>query len=144
MGIPMPKGFKGFQKCKMHHFWKGNFAKYSSKHSWIRKEFGNAYRCENKDCRSKDQKIFDWANISGKYLRKIKDFKMLCRSCHIKLDRSKKCLNGHLRTEKNTYFYANGHRRCRTCQNIVQNKLRRLNGRYKGVFVCKRNSIKAV
>jgi hypothetical protein len=66
--------------------WKGDNAKYCAKHQWINKNYGKANKCENKDC-LKESKIFDWANISGEYKRDIKDYKMLCRSCHGKFDK---------------------------------------------------------
>lgn len=66
--------------------WKGDRVGYGSLHSWIRRHYGNADRCENKVCTGKSS-MFEWANISGKYQRDREDFMMLCRSCHRKFDK---------------------------------------------------------
>lgn len=72
----------GHQQGKKHHFWKGNKASYSAIHYWIYRHFGKAKVCT--DCGS-DNRV-EWANISGKYKRDIKDYKQLCRKCHAKFD----------------------------------------------------------
>src|SRR3990167_8897600 len=59
---------------------------------------------------------------------------------HVRLDRSEKCLNGHIRTSKNTSYSSSGHRRCKTCANISRYKKRIINGRYKGVIIRKCNT----
>lgn len=68
--------------------WKGDKAKYSSIHDWIRKYWGRADLCEYSLCEGKS-KTFDWANITGNYNRERKNWKKLCRGCHLKLDRYK-------------------------------------------------------
>lgn len=100
-----------------HHMWKGEKAKHSAKHTWIRNSFGRAYKCENLDCK-KESKKFDWANLSSNYFRDKSDYKMLCRKCHSIMDKSKYCKNGHKRTETNTKKEKSGYRRCLTCQSI--------------------------
>ena len=84
------------KKGKKAYQWKGNFAGYIPKHTWFRKTFGKATKCENKDCKyprvAKDHallvkpKRFEWANISKKYLRIRSDYIQLCPSCHRKWD----------------------------------------------------------
>ncbi len=69
--------------------WKGNQAGYVAKHSWIVKHYGNAIRCEDEDCTFKNPSRYEWANISGKYLRSRSDYRQLCPSCHRKFDRKK-------------------------------------------------------
>lgn len=69
---------------KRSYLWKGEEAGYSAKHYWIRKYYGNASTCSN-DSTHKSRR-FEWANISGKYLRDISDYKQLCKSCHSKMD----------------------------------------------------------
>lgn len=66
--------------------WKGDSVGYDSLHSWVKRRIPKPKLCEmcNKN------KPYDLSNISGKYKRDVNDFKWLCRSCHIKLDR-KKC-----------------------------------------------------
>lgn len=72
--------------------WKGQFASYSAIHSWMVRNYGKPTHCENcKRLKTKtDYKIFDWANISGKYIRKREDWKMLCKSCHKLFDNKKR------------------------------------------------------
>lgn len=76
--------------------WKGEDASYQAKHIWLYKNFGKATRCENKACVYPRKNLFgqiltiptrfEWANISGKYIRDINDWKQLCASCHRKYD----------------------------------------------------------
>jgi hypothetical protein len=67
------------------YLWKGDKVGYAGLHSWIKKQKGKANKCENPNCLGKS-KIFQWANISGEYKRDVNDFKMLCVSCHRKMD----------------------------------------------------------
>jgi hypothetical protein len=62
--------------------WKGDNVGYHGVHYWIRKNKPKPEYCE--DC--KKQKRLTIANISGKYLRDIKDYKWLCYKCHSKFD----------------------------------------------------------
>ena len=73
---------KGGNKGKKNHKWKGNNVLYFSLHSWIIREYGKANKCE--ECGG----IYrvEWANISGKYKRDIKDWKQLCCVCHRAFD----------------------------------------------------------
>lgn len=69
------------------HRWKGSRASYSAKHMWIRKYYGNPKVCW--ECGREDKnKMYHWANVSGKYLRDIKDWKRLCVHCHALFDKS--------------------------------------------------------
>jgi hypothetical protein len=109
-----------------HFHWKGMSAGYRTKHLWIIRHYGKADHCENPDCKHKSNN-FDWANISGKYLRERSDYKQMCRSCHIKMDYSKKpkkefCKHGHKFTKENTYFYNNKIKICRICRRISMAK----------------------
>lgn len=77
--------------------WKGNKVSYTGLHKWVYKHLGKADKCENRNCvypRKNNarrwvyfSKRFEWANISGKYLRDLRDWKKLCGSCHRKFDR---------------------------------------------------------
>ena len=66
--------------------WKGDEASYAAKHMWVRKQYGKANMCENKECTFHSPKRFEWANISGKQKRNRDDYLMLCCSCHRKWD----------------------------------------------------------
>lgn len=63
--------------------------RYQMVHNWIRRKFGAADRCENKECTGVS-KIFDWALIHGKTYERIRShFMKLCRSCHAKYDKKR-------------------------------------------------------
>lgn len=71
-------------KGELNPAWKGNGVGYQALHTWIHRNFGKANRCENDI--SHESSRFEWANISGRYLRDISDWKQLCKSCHSKHD----------------------------------------------------------
>ena len=64
------------------HMWKGDDVGYSALHYWVRREKGNAEKCET--CGSTEQ--VEWANKSREYKRLLDDFISLCRQCHRKYD----------------------------------------------------------
>lgn len=70
-----------------HHAWKGEFAKYYAKHEYIRRNHGEANKCEKEDqtCLGR----FEWSNKDHKYSRDIKHWQQLCRSHHKKYDLEK-------------------------------------------------------
>ena len=84
----MPIKAQRKNRGKKHHNWKGNKVGYGALHNWLRRNFGNATFCANNPTHT--SKYFEWANISGKYKRDIKDFKPLCMSCHRKMDFTEK------------------------------------------------------
>lgn len=78
---------KAIPKGKAHWRYSAN-PTISAIHRWINKWYGRADKCVSK---SHDPSIivkkYDWALIKGKeYDKNIRNFKMLCRSCHIKYD----------------------------------------------------------
>lgn len=101
---------KHFPQGDKHHLWKGKNASYITQHQWINRNYGKASCCEM--CRKKLVGKFHWANISGKYLRNIKDYKQLCVSCHIKFNHIQKygdlCRNGHPRPPESERKGKNG------------------------------------
>ncbi len=60
--------------------WKGDMGGYVAKHSWMRRWHGIPKKCEH--CKKINCKRYNWANISGKYLRDRNDWFRLCSSCH--------------------------------------------------------------
>ena len=62
--------------------WKGVSASYRVIHHWVQKNKGKAIVCV--ECGS--TRFVQWANISGKYMRDLNDYKSLCKSCHNKFD----------------------------------------------------------
>ncbi len=95
--------------------WKGDSAKYISHHTWIHNNYGKATKCEA--CKGTGKKKYEWANISGTYIRDISDYMQMCPSCHRKMDfsRTGKCRKGHQMTPENTYNRPDGNKACRRC-----------------------------
>ncbi len=75
---------KGEMSEHAHPNWKGENAGYHAKHSWIKRKYGKANMCEH--CHIVNAKRYEWANLSGNYVRDITDWKQLCSKCHHKLD----------------------------------------------------------
>ena len=73
---------KGQNIGKKNGQWKGKNVGYHSLHNWIRRYKPKPKLCQ--DCHK--EKPYDLANISGKYKRDVKDFKWVCRRCHMKKD----------------------------------------------------------
>lgn len=68
--------------------WKGDKAKHSSIHTWLAKHFKKGERCIK--CNKTNKKL-DWALKKGcKYSHNVKNYIVLCRSCHLKYDYTKK------------------------------------------------------
>jgi len=68
-----------------HPLWKGDNASYFAKHIWMKQHAGKASKCI--ECGATEG-YFQWANVSGKYLRKFSDWKELCIRCHQRYDNS--------------------------------------------------------
>lgn len=68
--------------------WKGDNASYFTIHSWLRRKYGSAYKCEK--CGTKNSPKYEWANISKEYKRDVKDYIQLCNSCHSLYDNKSK------------------------------------------------------
>lgn len=65
--------------------WKGDRVGYRALHYWIEKELGKPFKCD--ECGTDQvpegkKRWFDWANVSGVYLRDINDWIRLCKPCH--------------------------------------------------------------
>lgn len=58
--------------------WKGDAAGYSSKHKWLYRYMKKSGVCT--DCFKETHT--EWANVSHKYYRDVRDWKELCQSCH--------------------------------------------------------------
>jgi hypothetical protein len=72
---------------KNHRFWKGDKAMYGTLHDWVAHHLGRPKLC--KHCKSTDSlKRYQWANVSGKYLRDLSDWIRLCVQCHRKMDKN--------------------------------------------------------
>jgi len=71
-------------KGKLSPSWKGDKAGYFALHEWVRSNYKTADHCEYDPSH---QGRFEWANISGSYLRDINDWVQLCAKCHRQYDR---------------------------------------------------------
>ena len=84
------KSTHGFKKGHVsftgenHPGWKGDKVGYDALHDYIERHFGKPRFCEA--CGFENAKIYDWANISGKYKRDKEDWLRLCRKCHVAFD----------------------------------------------------------
>lgn len=87
-------------KGKNNPNWKGNAVQYAGLHSWIKRHKPKPNICE--DC--KKNKPYDLANISGKYLRDIADYKWICRRCHMIKDNRLYNLSKISKLKKNKTF----------------------------------------
>lgn len=96
-----------------HSNWKGDSASYKAKHHWAARSFGRPSLCE-KCGRTKapngDRRYFQWANVSGRYLRIRKDWMRLCAKCHGEMDRhirrNSRLNSNNTSGEKNVSWYA--------------------------------------
>jgi len=153
----MPKGKKGFQKGHKdfrtaqgiqqmarkislvskgkpkpnltgdkHPNWKGDDVSYPALHGWVRRKLGKPNECV--ECGVTNAKRYEWANISGKYKRDLKDWKRLCASCHRIMDLKTTgkssgykthCPKGHEYNEENTARHGTtGFVYCRACNRL--------------------------
>lgn len=68
--------------------WAGNKIGYYGLHTWMRKTFGKANKCELNSIHKSWR--YEWALIKGKtYERKRENFIMLCLNCHRSYDKQK-------------------------------------------------------
>lgn len=80
-------------KCEHNPNWKGDKAKRMAIHVYLRHHTVKPKLCE--ECNKEEP--FDLANISGKYLRDINDYRWLCRKCHMIID-------GRINNLKNQWY----------------------------------------
>ena len=89
--IPWNKGMIGLLSEENSPHWKGGDVGYGALHHWIVRYWGNPEKCEECGCKNKlnrnNASYVQWANKTGKYLRKRRDWLQLCPSCHIKYDK---------------------------------------------------------
>ncbi len=82
-----------FKKGSKNPAWKGDDVSYYALHIWMKKHFGRANKCRNRNKQILNFKCsgisnnFQWARIKGhRYSRNKKDYYQLCISCHSKYD----------------------------------------------------------
>ena len=95
-------------------------SEYIAVHIWVKYHHGKANRCDN--CETGENRLFQWSNISGKYLRDREDWQQLCVPCHKRFDVPTKteCKRGHKYTEENTYRNPKNSYVCRSCHRLNQ------------------------
>lgn len=93
---------------------------YMAVHYWVAKQWGKPSNCEH--CDEPNSKRFEWANLSGKYLKERSDWARLCASCHRRYDtRGTHCPHGHEYTPENSYIPSTkpNQRTCIRCNRIA-------------------------
>jgi hypothetical protein len=76
-------GHKGLAESS-NPSWKGDEAGYTALHSWVSRKLGRPKLCAA--CGTTNSPKFEWANVSGNYLRDLADWERLCRACHFAKD----------------------------------------------------------
>ena len=71
----LPRGEK-------HHNWKGDSARYGTKHDWISGNYGRPTTCEHCQANNLTGHKIHWANKNGQYLRDRTNWLRLCAKCH--------------------------------------------------------------
>lgn len=83
------KGLK-YDLNERHPLWKGDDASLIAKHNWVVRRLGKPKRCDH--CGTTEDRMYHWANISGKYKRDLSDWLRLCVPCHKRYDLGKRKL----------------------------------------------------
>lgn len=88
--MPHTEETKSKMKCRTgekSNNWKGDKIGYKGLHIWIEKQHGKAKEHICSMCSGKSGSTrMEWANITGIYNRDLKNWKPLCRKCHVKYD----------------------------------------------------------
>lgn len=79
---------KGQFKDEKHPQWKGDEVSYVGLHMWIRRKLGKPNKCEH--CKTEEERLYHWANISKEYKRELSDWIRLCVPCHKRYDLNRK------------------------------------------------------
>jgi len=80
------------QKGEKNHLWKGDKVSYKVLHKWVRRHKPKPELCE--ECKvNLPEEI---SNISGNYLRDLKDYRWLCIKCHRKKDTEKRIIENRM------------------------------------------------
>lgn len=92
-----------FGSKETHIRWRGDQVGYGGVHQWLYKTLGKARECHH--CGNPEAVKYEWANVSGKYLRTLEDWKQLCGSCHTLFDRA--WLKNRTRDERGRFASTN-------------------------------------
>lgn len=103
----------------------GRDTEYRMLHLWVEKQLGKPKICVL--CKTTSAKRFEWANISGEYIKDTSDWRRLCPSCHRREQYIGYCKHGHEMTPENTYAHPKGINICKTCRNRWISRLPREN-----------------
>ena len=91
--------YRDFRKEK-HPKWKGDDVSYSGLHKWVSDVMGTPDTCEHCKKSGLTGRFINWANKSGKYLRKKTDWLRLCKKCHCKYDNESNQRNSKRKTTR--------------------------------------------
>ena len=80
----MSKSSKGKNSNEKHYLWKGDNVGYHALHLWVRSRLPKPQYCQI--CH-KISSCYDLSNITGIYNREFKNWKYLCKSCHVRYDK---------------------------------------------------------
>lgn len=108
---------------------KGTVSEYRVLHYWVEKQLGKPIGCEN--CSTTEIRHYEWANISGEYLRDISDWARLCKRCHCLIDNVRA---SHLQNRQLQEVCKRGHRQ--EGENIFYRIDRRTGGNIRSCKVC--------
>ncbi|HUS99460.1 MAG TPA: hypothetical protein VMY59_03980 [Candidatus Thermoplasmatota archaeon] len=98
-----------------HYNWKEK-PNYQALHKWIQRNKPKTFACEN--CGASETRL-ECANISGRYLRDISDYKWWCRKCHMESDgRFANLKQGDIAIFQSEIYISYGVRICSVCKEI--------------------------
>jgi DNA invertase Pin-like site-specific DNA recombinase len=68
-----------------HAVWKGDQAGYQAMHVRVETARGKPQRCERCGSTGDPERVYDWANLTGRY-GDVDDYERMCRHCHRQYD----------------------------------------------------------
>lgn len=104
----------------------GTLSQYRAVHLWVERQLGKPLICSRCTKSGGTTKSYNWCNVSDKYLRDLKDWVRLCKSCHSIYDLDKygkrvNCKNDH---QRSTYwsYKKDGRGYCKGCACIYKKR----------------------
>lgn len=70
---------------KNHPNWKGENAKWSAIHMWVRRHKGKPQICQDCGATAKEKRLY-WSNKDHQYRRNLDDYTSRCPTCHKNFD----------------------------------------------------------
>lgn len=85
MPLDIRKKMSANKRDEKNTGWKGDGARYRTKHDWVRTRKGRARDHWCGIC--KEKQAMDWSNKDHKYKRNLDDWMAVCRKCHFWWDK---------------------------------------------------------